>query len=89
MLESRNSYGWGMVGSPTNGFEWCITYTFNPPPTFGLCGPRKMTLKSGDVYKTEAAAIRAGKKFIRESTCDEYKTAKLEAIPAESFHFGY
>ena len=78
-MESRNSSGWGLVGSNEKGFEWLLVY--------GKKTHQKM--KSGYVYKTEEEAIKEGKKFQEESTFEPYKTGKISAVKAEPFHFEY
>lgn len=78
-MESRNSYGWGMVGSNEKGFEWLLVY--------GEKAHEKM--KSGYVYKTEEEAIAEAKKFQEKSTYAPYKNGKISAVKAEPLHFGY
>ncbi|MDY3997513.1 MAG: hypothetical protein SOY73_00090 [Blautia sp.] len=79
MLESRNSYGYGYVGSNKKGFEWLLVY--------GKKAHQKM--KSGYVYKTEEEAIEEGKKFQEQSTYEPYRNGKISAVRAEPLHFEY
>ena len=78
-MESRNSYGYGLVGSNKKGFEWLLVY--------GKKAHQRM--KSGYVYKTEEEAIKEGKKFQRESTYEPYRNGKISAVKAEPLHFEY
>ncbi len=78
-MESRNSYGWGSVGSNKKGFEWLLVY--------GRKAHEKM--RSGYVYKTEEEALEEGRKYQDESNCEPYKKGKLEAVKAEPLHFAY
>lgn len=50
MLETRNTYGYGYVGSNEKGFEWLLVYGEKP----------HQRMKSGYVYKTEEEAIAEG-----------------------------
>lgn len=79
MLESRNSYGGGYVGSSEKGFEWLLVYGSKP----------HQKMKSGYVYKTKEEALKEGKKFQEESHYEPYKTGKLSAVKAEPLHFEY
>ena len=78
-MESRNSYGWGYIGSSKKGFEWLLIYGNKP----------HQKMMSGDVYKSEEEALREGRRFQEESDYLPYKTAKLSAVKAEPLHFGY
>lgn len=78
-LENRNSYGYGMVGSNENGFEWLLVYGNKPHEK----------MKSGYVYKTEQEAIEEGNKFKNNHSCKEYRNGKISAIKAEPLHFEY
>lgn len=79
MLESRRSYGYGCVGNTKNGFEWLLIY--------GEKAHERM--RSGYVYKTEEDAIREGKEFQKQSTCQSYRQGKIIAVKAEPLHFEY
>ena len=57
MLESRNSYGYGYVGSEEKGFEWLLIYGEH----------YHQRIKSGYVYKTERQALKEGNKFLEET----------------------
>lgn len=76
MLESRNSYGWGYIGSKEKGFEWIIHFD----DEWGGC------LKSGWIFKTEKAAIADGKKWLKNHPI---RSGKVYAIKAEPYHFSY
>jgi len=78
-MESRNSYGWGCVGSSKKGFEWLLIY--------GNKAHQKM--KSGYVYKTEAEALKEGRKFQEQSSYEPYRAGKLSVVNAEPLHFAY
>lgn len=86
MLESRNSYGYGYIGSNKKGFEWLLIY-----------GERyHQRIKSGDVYETEQQALREGNKFLEEIVKkkwpkDYYDETKLvlSAVPSTPLHFEY
>ncbi len=86
MLESRNSYGYGCVGSNQKGFEWLLIYGEH----------YHQRMMSGYIYKTEQQALREGKKYIEETVKkkwpkDYYDETKLQlsAIPSTPLHFGY
>ena len=78
-LESRNSYGYGYIGSDEKGFELLLVY--------GDKAHERM--KSGYVYKTEKEAIEEGKKFQKESKYEPYRNGKISAVKAEPLHFEY
>ena len=76
MFEGRmRSTGWGVIGSTKKGFEWLFT-----PEDKGCFGCR-----SGYVFKTEAAAIRDGRKWQKETG----RIGTITAVEAEPAHFGY
>lgn len=79
MLESRNSYGYGYVGSSKKGFEWLLIYGYEPYDR----------LKSGHVYKTEKQALTAGKKFKKENTTYKDMDCQITAIKSDPLHFSY
>lgn len=77
MMESRNSYGWGMTGSDKKGFEWELVDEYGK-------------LQSGYVYKTAAEAVRECKKFCKESKCrGKSENTTIRAIPASPRRFEY
>lgn len=77
MMESRNSYGWGMTGSDEKGFEWELVDEYGK-------------VLSGYVYKTADAAIRECRKFCKESGCrGKSKNTVILAIPARPIRFEY
>lgn len=77
MMESRNSYGWGMTGSDKKGFEWELVDEYGK-------------LQSGYVYKTEDEAIRECRKFCKESKFrGKSENTTIRAIPASPRRFEY
>lgn len=83
------STGWGYVGSDKKGFEWLFTpdrddpvYSEDPrtqrPYPFSCC-------RSGDVFESEAAAIRDGKKWMKQAG----RSGTIEAVKATPRHFEY
>lgn len=86
---SMKSYGWGFVGSDEKGFEWMFTPDRKDPAYKQEPGTDRCYLccrcKSGYVYKSEAAAIRAGKKMKKESG----RSGTIVAVKAEPRHFEY
>ena len=90
MFEGRmTSTGWGYIGSENDGFEWLFTpntddpaYSVDPstgnPYPFCCC-------RSGDIFKSEVAAIRAGKKWMQEAG----RYGNIIATSAELRHFEY
>lgn len=78
-MESRNSYGYGYIGSNKKGFEWLLVY--------GKKAHQRM--KSGYVYETEEEAIKEGKKFQKQSNHEPYKNGIISAVKAETLHFEY
>lgn len=85
MMESRNSYGWGFVGSDKKGFEWL----FQPDekdPCYMKGNLFSGRVKSGDVYPTKEKAISEGKKWLRGASS---RSGAIMAIKAEPVHFEY
>jgi len=88
ILESMRSYGWGYTGSNENGFEWFFT----PDPgdrgykldENGKCYPF-CCVKSGAVFKTETAAIKNGKAWMRKVG----RVGTITAVAATPRHFEY
>lgn len=73
MLESRRSYGYGLVSSAGTGYDWVIK-------------KGKYSVSGGRPCKTEAQAMKEAKKFIRECGC--WKGAEIEIIPYKAYR-GY
>lgn len=90
MLEgSMMSYGWGYVGSDKKGFEWLFTPDRNDDaccldPQTGECYTFCRCM-SGYVFKSEAAAIRDGKKWMKEAG----RFGTITAVKATPGHFEY
>lgn len=83
------SYGWGYVGSNENGFEWLFTpdgkdSAYLPEPGTGRCYSC-CCCKSGYVFKSEMAAIRAGEKWMKEAG----RSGTVAAIKSEPKHLEY
>ena len=84
MMESRNSYGWGYVGSNEKGFEWL----FQPDekdPCYMKGNIFQGRLLSGYVYPTKEKAIREGRKWLRGTS----RSGAIMAVKAEPVHFEY
>lgn len=86
---SMMSTGWGYVGTDERGFEWLFTpdqndaaYCLNPQT--GECYPFCRCM-SGYVFKSEAAAIRDGKKWMKEAG----RSGTITAVKATPRHFEY
>lgn len=91
MLESRNSYGWGFIGSTKKGFEWHFEPDdkdpcYNEIVTKGGY-PSAITVNSGTVYSTEEKAIREGKKWLRSTHGS--RSGTITAIKAKQPRFDY
>lgn len=71
MLESRNSYGWGMVSPPGKGWDWRIKKDG--------CG----TLLGGRPHKTKNQAMKDAKDFV--SSSKYWNGASIEVIPYEAY----
>lgn len=86
MLESRNSYGWGFVGSDENGYEWLFQPDEKDPHYMegnifaGRC-------RSGYVYPTKEKATREGKAWLRST--QGHRSGSITAVKAEPVHFEY
>lgn len=86
MLESRNSYGWGFVGSDEKGFEWLFQPDEKDPCYMegnlfaGRC-------RSGYVYPTEAKVTREGKAWLKST--EGRRSGTITAVKAEPVHFEY
>lgn len=84
MMESRNSYGWGYVGSGEKGFEWL----FQPDekdPCYMKGNIFIGRLRSGYVYPTREKAIREGKKWLSGTS----RSGVITVVKAEPVHFEY
>ena len=86
MLESRNSYGWGFIGSEANGFEWLFQPDENDP-CYMQGNIFHGRIKSGYVYPTKEKAIREGKAWLAETK--GRRSGIITAVKAESLHFEY
>lgn len=85
-MESRNSYGWGLVGSNEKGFEWL----FQPnekDPCYMAGNVFAGRCKSGYVYPTEEKAIREGKAWLKST--NGQRSGTISAVKAEPVHFEY
>ena len=86
ILESRNSYGWGFVGSDEKGFEWLFQPDEKDPCYMegnlfaGRC-------RSGYAYRTEAEATREGRKWLKST--NGKRSGVISAVKAEPLHFEY
>lgn len=86
MLESRNSYGWGFVGSDKKGFEWL----FQPDekdPCYVKGNMFIGRVRSGYVYPTEAKATREGRAWLR--SVEGRRSGTITAVKAKPAHFEY
>lgn len=83
------STGWGYVGTNEKGFEWLFTpgtsdpaYAKNPatgkPFPFCCC-------RSGVVFKSKAAAIRDGKRWMKQAE----RSGATTAVKPTPRHFDY
>lgn len=86
---SMMSTGWGYVGSDKRGFEWEFTpdasdshYSVDPntgkPYPFCCC-------RSGEVFSSEQAAIKDGKKWLKEVG----RSGTIAAVKSTPRHFEY
>lgn len=71
-------FGWGYIGTDQKGFEWYFHPDENDPMY-------PIGTRSGDVFKTELAAIRAGKKWLKEC----HRSGSITTIKATPRHFDY
>lgn len=86
---TMKSTGWGYVGSDKKGFEWEFTPDANDPiysvdPATGKPYPF-CCCQSGYVFKNEAAAVREGKKWMKEAG----RSGIITAVKVEPRHFEY
>ncbi len=86
MLESRNMYGYGYIGSNKKGFEWKFTPD-EKDPCYRKGNLFVGVTTSGYVYPTERKAIQEGKKWLRET--NGKRSGVITAIKAEPEHFEY
>jgi len=85
-MESRNSYGWGYVGSDQKGFEW----HFQPDqkdPCYRKGNRFIGIVTSGYVYPTASKAIAEGRKWLGET--EGRRSGTITAVKAEPMHFEY
>ena len=73
MLESRRSYGYGMVSPAGTGYDWVIK-----KDGYAVSGGRPC--------KTDTQAMKEAKKFMREHKC--WQGAELEIMPYVAYR-GY
>lgn len=94
MLESRNSYGYGYIGTDQKGFEYSVLFTdqyakenLERHSSMGERWVNKYlnTCRSGYVYSTDTEAIAEGKKWLKE-IC---RCGIVSAVPAEGIKFEY
>ena len=90
MFEGRmRNTGWGYTGSEKKGFEWlftpddkdaayCVDSNTSHCYPFCLC-------RSGNVFQTEAQAVKAGKRWMKECK----RSGSIEAVKASSRRFEY
>ena len=86
MLESRNSYGWGYVGTDEKGFEW----RFQPDekdPGFVKGYPLAGNVRSGEVFPSKEKAIREGKKWLKST--NGRRSGIITAVKPTPVHFEY
>lgn len=86
---SMKSTGWGYVGTDEKGFEWLFTPDHDDPcysedPNTGECYPFCRT-RSGDVFPSEKAAIKAGEKWLKEAK----RSGEITAVKPEPRRFEY
>lgn len=86
---SMKSTGWGHIGSDKNGFEWFFTPHPSDPafcvdPSTGRCYPF-CCCRSGDVFPSEKAAIKAGEKWLKEAK----RSGEITAVKPEPRRFEY
>lgn len=74
---SIREFGWGYIGTDQKGFEWYFQPDQNDGSIIGV--------RSGDVFKTELATIRAGEKWMKEC----HRSGSITAIKATPRHFDY
>lgn len=83
------STGWGYVGSDKKGFEWLFTPDSKDPAYVREPGTDRCysfcRCMSGDVFKSEAATIRDGKKWMKEAG----RSGTVVAVKATPRHFEY
>lgn len=86
MMESRNSYGWGYTGSDRKGFEWKFIPS-EKDPCYVSGNPHIGCLLSGYVYRTEEAAKREGRKWLKSTKGARVGT--IIAIKSRPVRFEY
>ena len=86
MLESRNSYGWGYVGTNEKGYEW----HFQPDekdPCYREGNRWIGTVSSGEVFPSKEKAIREGKKWLKSTNGE--RSGIITAVKSTPVHFEY
>lgn len=83
------STGWGYVGSGERGFEWLFTPDSRDPaysvdPGTGRLYPFSCC-RSGRVFKNQEAAIRDGKRWMKQSG----RSGSITAVDPIPKHFEY
>lgn len=86
---SMKSTGWGYIGPDKKGYEWQYTPDASDPaycvdPSTGQCYPA-CCVRSGKVFDSEEAAIKDGKKWMKEVK----RSGKITAIKATPRRFEY
>ena len=84
MLESRNSYGWGYVGTHQTGYDWHFVPD-EKDPCYAEGNRWIGTVRGGEVFQHELDAIRAGEKWLVMSG----RSGTIEVIKSEPYHFEY
>lgn len=87
--ESMRSFGWSYVGSDKKGFEWLFTPDqkdpmYHPMPGTSECYPH-CCCRSGDVFPNEVAAVKDGKKWMKEAG----RSGSIKAVKAAPRYFEY
>ena len=90
MFEGRMmNTGWGYTGSEKKGFEWLFTpddkdAAYCADSNTGRCYPFCLC-RSGNVFQTEAQAVKAGKRWMKECK----RSGIIEAVKATPRRFEY
>lgn len=89
MMESRNSYGWGYVGTDQRGYEWHFQPDENDP-CFVEGNYFVGTVGSGEVFTTPEKAIAAGKEWLSSTQGSRHqRSGSISAVKSEPIHFEY
>lgn len=86
---SMKNTGWGYIGSDKKGFEWMFTPNPGDPaycvdPSTGRCYPF-CCVRSGDVFPDEPAAVKNGKKWMKEAK----RSGEIMAVKSETERLEY